>query len=117
MGCQEAPERQADAGREINLNGSDVSVVAKDCGDTDVGSVEVRVSFTDGTRGNYDIGVAEYCLGEGNPLTSGMLNDGDTAALSALAQEVDMSAEDVLIRLVSASEPEVSKCISDSKPG
>jgi hypothetical protein len=116
MVSQVVPTGKADATREFNLNGHDVSVTAKDCGDTDVGSVEVCVSFADGTRGTFDIGVGEYCLGEGNRLTPGMLNDGDTAALGALALEVDMPTDDVLTRLVVESEIDVAKCIKDSKP-
>jgi hypothetical protein len=111
-----AANSKADGARGFNLNGHDVSVTAKDCGDTDVGSVEVCVSFADGMRGTFDIGVGEYCLGEGNRLTPGMLNDGDTAALGALALEVSMSADDVLTRLVVESEIDVAKCIKNSKP-
>jgi hypothetical protein len=116
MVSQGAPDSHSDGTREFSLNGHDVSVTAKDCGDTDIGSVEVSVSFADGTRGTFDIGVAEYCLGEGNRLTPGMLNDGDTAALGALALEVDMPADDVLTRLVVESEIDVAKCIKGSKP-
>ena len=101
----------------ICLNGTDVLITARSCGDADVGSIEARVRFADGTHGTYDIGVCVFCLGRGTRLTCGMLSDGDKVALNALSEGVGMRPDDVLARLVSASEAECDKSIRNSAPG
>ncbi len=100
----------------ICLNGTDVTISARNCGEDDVGSIELRVRFADGSHGIYDIGVCTYCLGQGNRLTSGMLSNTDKVALDALSEGVGMNPGDVLARLVSASEAECNRRIRNLAP-
>jgi hypothetical protein len=102
---------------DINLNGHAVSITARSCGDADVGSIEARVMFSDRTHGIYDIGVCVFCQGKGGGLTQNMLNDTDTAALSALSEVVGMSNDAVLSRLVAVSKSECDRCTQNSAPG
>jgi hypothetical protein len=101
----------------ICLNGNDVMITARSCGDVDVGSIEVSVRFAEGSQEIYDIGVCVYCHGKGIWLTRGMLSNSDKVALDALSEGVGMNPEDVLADLVAASEAECDRSIRNAVPG